>query len=123
MAAAAVLVAVSGATFATSAPAYAYSYGWIYLSFPTWLGNCPGGGSVYTIMAAVGPYDDVWSGGDSGDDIIYPKVAMGQTNQVAAAVLCKNGNRSYWNDAVVATFKPTRNNETVWVGPAGSAHN
>jgi hypothetical protein len=118
-----VLGSLSGVSIAASAPAEAYSYGWVYLVFPTWLGNCPAGGSVYSIEAAVGPYDDVWSGGDSGDDIIYPEVALGQTNEVDAAVLCKNGSRSYWNDAVHATFKPTRTKQTFWVGPAGTTHN
>src|SRR5215467_2758096 len=97
-----VLASAFGVGLATTTPASAYSYGWVYLVFPTWEGNCPYGGSVISIHAAVGPYDDTWSGGDSGDDIIYPRVALGQWNKVDAAVLCKNGVSSYWNDSVHA---------------------
>lgn len=117
-----VFAALGVGTVATAVPAYAYSYGWVYLVFPTWLGNCPGGGNVTWIKAAVGPHDDVWSGGDGGDDIIYPEVALNQWNSVDAEVFCSNGYGSYYN-YVHSNFYPVRNNEAIWVGSAGWTHN
>ena len=119
-----VTLATAGGGFAVlgAAPAQAYSYGWIYLVFPTWAGNCPNGGSVTYISAAVGPHDDTWSGGDGGDDIIYPRVAMNQWNTVDAEVFCSRGALSNYYP-IHSSFYPSRNNETVWVGPDRWWHN
>jgi hypothetical protein len=105
------------------------SYGNVYVSFPTWLGNCPGGGSVVDINAS---NSNVWStpaGGDWGDDLIYPRVVMfvgAPYNQISAQNLCsrpwyRGGN--YWAPAVSAGISPSRNGQTFWIGPLGQSHN
>src|SRR4051812_6582904 len=74
-----------GAVTLAAAPASAAGNGAVYISFPTWLGNCPAGGSVTGIAAAIG---NTWStGGDYGDDLIYGSVWLWQSNQLNARVL------------------------------------
>lgn len=107
-------------------PAEAYPYSNIYVSLPTWLGNCPGGGSVTGIWAASG---DLWStpaNGDWGDDLIYPKVNLYADNQISAQPFCSRAwydGGSYLGPAVSATIYPTRRGQTFWIGPAGQQHN
>uniref|UniRef100_UPI003D8A083A hypothetical protein n=1 Tax=Gordonia sp. B7-2 TaxID=3420932 RepID=UPI003D8A083A len=116
-------IAVGGATVATP-PAQAIT-GWIYISFPKWLGNCPAGGSVFAILAAVG---NTWTTGgkfDWGDDLVYAKVNLNKSQQVSAQVWCakKPGKtkpeRFPISHAVTQSIKPTRNGQTVWVGLSG----
>jgi hypothetical protein len=110
----------------TSGTAQAYPYSYVYVSFPTWLANCPAGGSVTGIFAANG---DLWStpaGGDWGDDLVYPKVNLNANNQISGQGYCnrpwyKGG--SYWGPAVSATIYPTRGGQTFWIGPGGQTHN
>lgn len=106
---------VAGAPAASAA-----SYGWNYISLPTWLGNCPGGGSVRYLQVMVG---DTWSGGDYGDDLVYAKVRMNENQTVVAQGQCVSGSRTYWGPASSNTIRPTRQNQTWWVGPAGVNHN
>jgi hypothetical protein len=105
------------------------SYGNVYVSFPTWLGNCPGGGNVVGIYAA---NSYIWSTpatGDWGDDLIYPGVVMfagAPYNQISAQNICsrpwyRGGN--YRSTPVSASIYPTRNGQTFWVGPFGQSHN
>lgn len=104
-----------------SAPAATASgYGWDWISLPTWLGNCPGGGSVKYLEVAI---IDTWSGGDYGDDLVYGKVALGEYQTVVAQGLCYNGNKSYWGPASSQTIHATRSGQTWWLGPAGVTHN
>ncbi|WP_157734991.1 hypothetical protein [Pseudofrankia inefficax] len=112
------VLAAAGAV--TAAPASAASSGWDYISLPTWLGNCPGGGSVQYLQVMVG---DTWSGGDAGDDLVYAKVVIGQNQTVVAEGLCYKGTQSYWGPASSQTIHPTRSGQTWWVGPAGVSHN
>lgn len=128
------MLAVMGAFSALgsigAAPSQAASYGNAYVSFPTWLGNCPGGGSVTGIYGA---NSNIWStpaGGDWGDDLIYPRVAMflgAPYNQISAQVFCSRpwyqGGGGYWGAAVSAGIRPTRNGQTFWIGPAGQRNN
>lgn len=108
-----------------ASPALAAGNANVYVSFPTWLGNCPGGGSVTGIYAAVG---NTWStAGDWGDDLIYPSVNLYQSNALNARVFCNrpwyNGG-GYWVNVVGINFTPTRPGQTFWVGPAGvGGHN
>src|SRR6266545_7276577 len=105
-----------------ASPAQAYPYSNVYVSFPTWLANCPWGGSVTGIYAANG---NIWStpaSGDWGDDLIYPKVDLYANNQISAQVFCSRSwwqGGSYWGPTVSATIYPTRGGQTFWVGPAG----
>jgi hypothetical protein len=122
------IAAAVTATFSllTAMPAQAYPYSNVYVSLPTWLGNCPGGGSVTGIWAANG---DLWStpaAGDWGDDLVYPKVNLYASNQISAQPFCnrpwyKGG--SYYGPAVTATIYPTRQGQTFWIGPVGQNHN
>jgi hypothetical protein len=125
LAALAAIAAVGiSATFAEASQA---AYGNVYVSFPTWLGNCPGGGSVTGIYATNG---NVWSTsgyGDWGDDLIYPRVVMNvgaPYNQINAQLVCSGsyGGR-YYGPAVSAAIYPTRGGQTFWIGPAGQRHN
>jgi hypothetical protein len=119
------LAATSLAVTATT-PAQATPYSNIYVSFPTWLANCPNGGKVTVINAAVG---DLWAtppGGDGGDDLIYPKVNLNASNDISAQNFCSRpwyDGGGYWAPTVSATFEPTRGGQTFWIGPAGQTNN
>lgn len=119
---AAVVVALSALVTAVASPsaASAASYGWNYISLPTWLNNCPGGGSVKEVRVVVGT---TWSGGDAGDDLVYAKVTMNANQTVIATGRCVIGTFSYWGPASSNTIRPTRQNQTWWVGPDGVRHN
>lgn len=120
-----IAVALSiGTALGGAAPANAAT-GWIYISFPKWLGNCPAGGSVFAILASVG---GTWSTGgrfDWGDDLVYAKVNLNQSQSVSAQVWCAKSpgrtkpERFNVSHSVSQTIKPTRNNQTVWVGLNG----
>ena len=119
-------LAATGLAVTAATPAQAALYSSIYVSFPTWLANCPNGGKVTVINAAVG---DLWStppGGDWGDDLIYPKVNLYTYNEISAQNFCSRpwyDGGGYWAPAVSAAFYPTRGNQTFWIGPAGQTHN
>ena len=118
-----VALGLSGTAVAVAGPASAWTAGYIYVSFPTWLGNCPQGGNVIGINAAV---DGMWSGGDWGDDLVYPRVRLNDWNTISAQNFCRQWGRpggGYWAPATSTRFYPTRNNQTVWVGPAGWQRN
>ena len=106
--------------------ASAWSAGYIYVSYPTWLNNCPQGGSVKGIFAAV---DGMWSApasGDWGDDLVYPRVRLGDWNTISARNFCSKwglSRRGLLGSNYLGTFYPTRYNQTFWVGPAGQSHN
>lgn len=123
LAVAATSVALSsllGVTALMARPAAAAGYGWDYISLPTWLANCPGGGSVKYMQVMVG---STWSGGDYGDDLVYARVVVGDDQPVVGKGLCYNGNRSYWGPDFYQTIHPNRSNQTWWVGPAGVRSN
>lgn len=110
----ALTVTVVAAPAASAAP-----LGWVYISTPTWLGNCPAGGSVTQLRAAVG---NTWSGGDAGDDLLYVKVRLNENQQVSYTAFC-NRWPGYWQPGVAQNIRPTRNNQTVWIGPLGVRYN
>lgn len=102
------------------------SVGNVYVSYPTWLGNCPGGGSVTGIYAASGVLWSTPSWGDWGDDLIYPRVNFYTYNPISAQLYCNRPwyrGGGYWGPAVQAYIYPTRNGQTFWVGPWGQRHN
>ena len=102
--------------------ASASSQGWVYIAFPKWLANCPNGGDVKGVLASVG---NTWSttSWDTGDDLVYAKVRLNSNQQVSYTLLCKKGLKTYYQPGFANTIKPTRNNQTVWVGPAGVRYN
>lgn len=129
-------VAVVGGLIAgvvEAAPASAATYGNVYVSFPTWQGNCPRSGSVYAIGGSVTgeevPTSWQTSGWDYGDDLIYARVALNKRSRVSVQVWCSKAKptarpRSISvSHVVIATIKPTRANQTVWVGARGVRYN
>jgi hypothetical protein len=101
---------------AVPAPANAYSYGWVYIVVPKWWGWCPNPSYLNNYVTYVN-YDvsGVSSGGDGGDDIVYAKVLLNQTNTVNLGVQCR------WTMPQAATTRivPTRTGQTFFVGATG----
>lgn len=103
--------------------------GYIYIAFPTWLGNCSKGGSVTSINATTGPNGELWTtppGGDNGDDLIYAKVAFSTNNKVSYQNRCRKGFlgiSSYYDAGNTVTIYPTRAGQTFWIGLWGQSHN
>lgn len=116
------LVSAGSSTLAAPA-ADASTYGWVYISAPTWLGNCNWGsnGSVTGLLVSVG---NTWSTTSwyRGDDLVYARVRLGESQQVSYTAYCNKWPGSY-QPGVAQMIRPTRNNQTVWVGPAGVRYN
>lgn len=119
---------VFGGTGLVASPAQAAT-GWVYVSFPKWLGNCPGGGSVFAILASA---NGTWTTGgkfDWGDDLVYAKVNLGRYQEFSAQLWCAKSpgkskpERFNVSHAVTASIRATRNNQTVWIGPNGVRYN
>ncbi|HET7129488.1 MAG TPA: hypothetical protein VFJ93_10490 [Gaiellaceae bacterium] len=102
--------------------ANAWSYGYIYISLPTWEGNCLYGqlGHVSIISGAVDWMSSVSM--DRGDDIVYMRVRLNDWNTVSFTAYC-NKWPGYWQPGFSQRIYPTRNNQTYWVGPGGTYHN
>ena len=99
---------------AVAAPAQAANDGWVYLVVQD--RNCSNGGQVKQITGAVNTtytYQPMWSGGDAGDNIIYPKVRFGESNTFVGRALCLRGTASVWIN-VYREFTP-RAGQTVWL--------
>lgn len=112
-----------GANLSWAQPASAAGAVSVYVSLPTWLGNCPGGGSVKylqvsTFSPAVGDYRS-----DGGDDLVYIQAAKDTDTTVVARGLCYNGTKTYWGANVSQTIRANRNGQTWWVGPNGVRRN
>ena len=107
----AALLGLAGPVMITSSAEAAY-VGNAYLVVTN--GNCVGGGTVTGIFGAVG---NVWSGGDSGDNIIYPRVRVGESNQFNGRAFCSRPSYrggSYWINVVGKDFTPSRNAQTFY---------
>lgn len=116
------LLAVALLVMAPAAGSRSSTVSNVYISYPTWYGNCPGGGSVTGIYAASGILWSTSPGGDWGDDLIYPKVDLYTYNTISAKLYCRRPwyrGGGYWGPAVSATIYPTRGGQTFWVGPLG----
>ncbi len=101
-------------------PAEAASTGWIYLVYPSWYGNCPNG-KVAAIQAASRHTSTNW---DAGDDIVYLKLDLNRRNTVNANLMCKRGRHIIGYQTVTRSdLVPTRNRQTIWLGPAGWRRN
>lgn len=105
---------------ATASDASAAGDANVYLVLPTWLNNCPGGGDVRFMQVSVG---DTWSGGDFGDDIVYPRVNLHQNEAVIGRGLCYRGRGTYWGPTFYQEINASRNGQAWYVGPAGVRHN
>lgn len=116
----AVAIALCATVLTTPPAATAASYGWTYLVFPKWLGNCPTG-NVAAVQASV---DNLWSTNwDYGDDIVYGKVRLNSRNTVSYNLMCKLGSRIVGYQPYTVSIHPTRNRQTVWMGPSGVRYN
>jgi hypothetical protein len=107
-------------------PAEAAGNANVYIAYPTFDGSCPNGGKVTGIWAANGNIWSTPSGGDWGDDLIYPRVNLYTWNQISAQPYCSrpwyDGGGYYGVPSSVSIY-PTRNGMTFWVGPLGQSHN
>jgi len=116
------VAAVILASLLTTPAASASTYGYVYISAPTWLANCKWGdaGKVTGMFAGT----DNWSTGgfDWGDDLVYARVRLGEYQSINYQAFC-NKWPGYWQPGVAQMIRPTRNNQTVWVGPAGVRYN
>ena len=107
-------------TVLVAAPANAASYGWIYMSFPSWLGNCSGS----AISAVQASNSNIWSTNwDYGDDLVYGKVRLGANQTMSYNLQCKRYGRVVGYHAGQAVIRPSRSNQTVWMGPGGVRYN
>jgi hypothetical protein len=111
LAATAVAVAAVMGVTAQSASASYVGHAYIVVSNA----NCVGGGQVTGIFGAV---DTVWSGGDWGDNIIYPAVRIGASNTFNARAYCDrpwwDPRGDYWVNIIWKVFTPSYNNQTFW---------
>lgn len=119
---AALTLGIALATY-SAAPAHAAGSTGVYISLPTWLGNCPAGGSAKYVWASSYSLEASSSAGDWGDDIVWLTVASNDYTTIVAQPLCYNGSKSYWGPASSNTIYATRWGQTWWVGPAGVRHN
>lgn len=108
------LTLLSGAavTVAAAPPAHAWYPGNAYLVVGNW--NCVGGGKVTGVFGSV---DNMWSGGDWGDNIIYPRVRIGAQNTFNGRAYCSRAwykGGDYWINVTWWRFTPTANNQTFW---------
>ena len=111
-----------GITVATAPPASAWSYGWVYISLPTWQGNCNWGG-LGRVTIISGTVDGVSSVSmNRNDDLVYMRVRLNDWNRVQFTAFC-NKWPGYWQPGFSKSVYPTRNNQTIWVGPAGWSRN
>ena len=95
--------------------------GYIYVSMPTGLGNCPGGW-MHTPRVSI--WGNVTSyASDSGDDVVYMRADVGSTSNFVGQGVCRkrvNGRTvEYPASAVSWNVKVDRNNQTIFIGPNG----
>jgi hypothetical protein len=123
----AVLAATATAvsTLLTGTPASAASTGYIYVSLPTWLGNCSLGGSVQYV--GMSSFSNTTSGysSDFGDDLAYLRVGLNESvNLIGQGICYKSSRPPQYNTPVVNVWvRPTRHGQTFWVGPGGVRNN
>jgi hypothetical protein len=102
----------TGSLVATAPPAQAWYAGNAWIIVGNW--NCVGGGTVTGVWGAV---DDFWSGGDSGDNIVYVRVRIYNNNTFNGRAFCSRPwwrGGSYWINVVWKQFYPTGNNQNFW---------
>jgi hypothetical protein len=90
----------------------ATGYGNVYLVVGN--SNCFAGGRVTAIYGAV---SDTWTGGDSGDNIIYPRVRFNATDVFNGRAWCSSWGYpggGYWINVAWFSFYPTNWNQTFW---------
>jgi hypothetical protein len=77
--------------------------------------HCDGAGTIFYVGGAVEPATAAggtsWSGGDSGDNIIYPRVQLGSTQVFDGYALCTRGPMIEIGNWY---FTPTRTGQDYW---------
>ncbi len=105
------LLVLFGLGVVASAPAQAHTNGHVYLVFQHHT-TCPLGGKVVWVGGAV---DGMWSGGDGGDNVLYPKVDFHRTNVFNGWAWCDRWwANDYRANIVWKQFNPTGWNQTFW---------
>jgi hypothetical protein len=69
------------------------------------------------VTGIFGVVDNAWLGGDWGDNIVYPRVRVLDTNTFNARAYCDRPwyqGPGYWIDVVWKQFRPTANGQTLW---------
>jgi hypothetical protein len=98
---------------ASAPPAHAWYRGqsWIVVSNA----NCVGGGKIIGVWGAV---DNMWSGGDWGDNVLYVTSRIGDVNTFNGRAFCDrpwyDPRGDYYINVVWKQFRPTANNQTFW---------
>src|SRR5258706_10351037 len=100
-----------GAALVAATPAEAATTH-VYISLPTWLGNCPGGGSVKYLQVSTRAQEGSGYAADYGDDLVYISAGRNMDSTVVAQPLCYNGSQTYWGPASSNTIRPTRSGQT-----------
>ncbi|MEV4348414.1 hypothetical protein AB0J83_28505 [Actinoplanes sp. NPDC049596] len=116
---AALVISVGGAATPASAAGVTYNY----IVMPTWQGNCPGGGSVTYVAASSFSASTSATAADGGDDIVYLRVGLNENVTVAGNVRCTHFGITYNGPAVSVTIRPTRLQQSWYIGPNGVSHN
>lgn len=83
-----------------------------YLVINNW--RCVGGGKVIQVSGSV---DTLWTRGDAGDNIIYPRVQTYRWNTFNGRALCSRPwyqGGSYWINVIDFQFYPKQNGQTFW---------
>lgn len=114
---------IAGGLAGTAAPASAARAVYVYVSLPTWLGNCPGGGSVRYLQVSTWSPSATDYKADYGDDLVYIKAGLRENTQVVSQPLCYNGSKTYWGPASSRTIHASRQGQTWWLGPVGVRSN
>jgi hypothetical protein len=96
---------------------------YVYVSLPTWLGNCPNGGSVRYLQVSTWSLSATDYKADAGDDLVYIRAGYRENTTVVSQPLCYNGSRTYWGPASSRVIYATRNGQTWWLGPWGQRNN
>ena len=114
---------VAGSTLLSAPSARAAGSVYVYISLPTWLGNCPSGGSVKYLQVSSWSLSASDYKADFGDDLVYIRVGYRENTQIVSQPYCYNGTRSYTGVPSSQTIYATRNGQTWWLGPWGVQHN
>lgn len=109
-----VAVLVAGALLgSTASVAQAWYPGNVYLVVSN--AHCFAGGSIVYMQGAV---DTMWTGGDWGDNILYPRVRIGDTNQYNGYAYCSRPwyqGGTYRIYVLGRFFRPSYNGQTIWL--------
>lgn len=107
------LALAAGALAVTAAPSQAAGNANAWLNFSN--SYCVGGGTMTGVFGAV---DGVWSGGDWGDRVLYPRVQTGRTNTFNGRAYCDrpwyDPRGDYWVNIIWKEFYPTANGQAFY---------